>query len=72
LAARATFAELKALALREPAAARAFDAIATRAHASIGRHIRELVPEMGSTAIAARASLVLAELMGHTYFDRKR
>ncbi len=65
---QAMFSELKALALRNPAAARAFAAVERAAHAAIRGHLRELAPGRG---LEVRASIVLAQLMGQTYFAER-
>ena len=64
-----TFTELKALSLRAPFAAEVMERIFTRARKSIGRRIKALDPGVSSQDLNLRSALVLAQLMGLTYFD---
>lgn len=66
---QATFTELKALAMRDVFAAEVMDKIFTRARKSIGRRIRELVSTITETELNLRSAVVLAQLMGLSYFD---
>lgn len=65
----ATLSELKALALREPFAASVMEKIFTRARKSVGRRITELVPRVGERERNIRSALIVAQLMGLTYYD---
>jgi AcrR family transcriptional regulator len=67
-----TFTELKALAMRDPFAAAVMEKIFVRARKSIGRRIRELVPDLSTQELSTRSALVLSQLMGLTYFNAGR
>jgi AcrR family transcriptional regulator len=65
----ATFAELKARAMRDPFAASVMEKIFVSARKSVGRRIRELVPGVTAKEQQVRSALIIAQLMGLTYLD---
>lgn len=64
-----TFAELKAMAIRDPHAASVMEKIFVAARKSVGRRIRELVPSVTPKEQHVRAALIVAQLMGLRYYD---
>ena len=65
----ATFTELKALSMREPFAAGVMEQVFTRARMSVGRRVRALVPAVSHKELNLRSALIVAQLMGLTWYD---
>ena len=64
-----TFVELKAMAVRDPFAANVLETVIIAARKSVGRRIKRLVPTIEPKEEHLRSALVLAQLLGLTYYD---
>jgi AcrR family transcriptional regulator len=65
----ATFAELRAMAVRDAFAASVLETVIVAARKSVGRRIRTLVPDVTAREQHERSALILAQLLGLTYYD---
>ena len=67
----ATFAELRAMAVRDPYAASILETVVIASRKSVGRRIRKLVPTVTARQQHVRSALIIAQLLGLSYYDTR-